>query len=147
MSPDQIFSLANIVALCCWVLLATLPGKTWVNSMVAGVAVPAALAAIYTAIVALRFFGAEGGFSSLADVALLFNNPWMLLAGWIHYLAFDLLIGTWEARDARDQGIPHFLVLPCLIVTFLFGPAGWLMYLGVRTMYGRAMQSQLQAGV
>ncbi len=111
------------------------------------VAVPVVLAAIYSAIVALRFFGAQGGFSSLADVALLFSNPWMLLAGWIHYLAFDLLIGTWEARDVRDRGIPHLLVLPCLTGTFLFGPAGWLLYLGVRSMYGRAMQPQLQAGV
>ena len=68
--------------------------------------------------------GSEGGFSSLDDVALLFSNPWMLLAGWIHYLAFDLLVGTWEARDSRDRGIPHLLLVPCLILTFLFGPPG-----------------------
>ena len=58
----------------------------------------------------------------------------MLLAGWIHYLAFDLLVGTWEARDSRERGIPHLLLVPCLILTFLFGPAGWLLYLGMRSV-------------
>lgn len=144
MSPNQIFSIANFVALCCWLMLAVLPSKKWVSTVAAGVAVPALLAAIYTVIVALTFSSAEGGFSSLSDVARLFNNSWLLLAGWIHYLAFDLLVGSWEARDARERGISHFLVLPCLILTFLFGPAGWLLYLGVRSLHGRAAQPNLQ---
>lgn len=136
MSPNQIFSIANFAALCCWLLLAFLPGRRWVTNVAAGVAVPAVLAAIYTLIIAANFSGAEGGFSSLPDVALLFSNPWLLLAGWIHYLAFDLLVGSWEARDARARGISHWLVLPCLILTFLFGPAGWLAYLGLRWQSG-----------
>ena len=136
MSPDQIFSLTNIAAVCCWLLLVVLPGRAWVNRLVAGVAVPAALAALYTAIIALHFFGSAGGFSSLPEVALLFSNPWLLLAGWVHYLAFDLLVGSWESRDARERGIHHLFVVPCLILTFLFGPAGWLLYLGIRTRPG-----------
>ena len=147
MSPNHIFSIANLVALCCWLMLGTLPRKKWVSSVIAGVAVPALLAAVYTVIIVLMFSSAEGGFSSLPEVALLFRNPWLLLAGWIHYLAFDLLIGSWETRDARDRGISHFLVLPCLILTFLFGPAGWLLYLGVRTLSRRATQPQLQVSM
>ena len=109
MSPNQIFSIANFVALCGWLLLILLPGRKWVNHLVAGVALPAAFAALYIVIVAVHFFGSAGGFSSLPHVALLFSNPWMLLAGWIHYLAFDMLVGSWEARDARERGIPHLL--------------------------------------
>ena len=48
---------------------------------------------------------AEGGFSSLAAVSTLFADPWVLLAGWTHYLAFDLFIGGWEVRDARQRGV------------------------------------------
>ena len=132
MSPHQIFSIANAVAFCCWLMLILLPGRTWMTRGV-GVAVPTAFGALYTFIIAVHFFGSEGGFSSLEAVARLFSNPWLLLAGWIHYLAFDLLVGTWEARDARDRGIAHLFVVPCLILTFLFGPAGWLLYLGVRS--------------
>jgi membrane protein insertase Oxa1/YidC/SpoIIIJ len=133
MTPDQIFSIANLAALCCWLMLIVLPGRAWVNRLVAGVAVPAAFATLYTVIIALHFFRSDGGFSTLPDVARLFANPWLLLAGWIHYLAFDLLIGSWEARDSRERGVHHALVIPCLIATFMFGPAGWLLYFGVRT--------------
>lgn len=135
MSPNQLFSIANFAALCCWLLLAFLPGRKWVSKVVAGVAVPGVLAALYTVIIAVKFPGAEGGFSSLPDVALLFSDPWLLLAGWTHYLAFDLLVGNWEARDSRERHIPHWLLLPCLVLTLLFGPAGWLLYLGVRSRF------------
>ncbi len=133
MSPEQVFSLANAVAALCWLTLAVLPRKAWVSNVAAGVAVPAMLAFVYAILIGVNFWSAEGSFSSLAGVALLFRNPWLLLAGWIHYLAFDLLVGSWEARDARQRGIPHLLLLPCLIMTFLFGPAGWLLYLGMRS--------------
>jgi hypothetical protein len=79
----------------------------------------------------------SGGFATLADVASLFSNRWLLLAGWIHYLAFDLLIGHWEVRDAQSRNIPHLLVVPSLALTFLFGPAGWLFYLVLRAVRSR----------
>jgi hypothetical protein len=133
MSPDQIFSLVNFVALSSWVLLALLPRRRWVANVLAGMAVPALLAAVYVAIIAMKWAGSPGGFASLSAVATLFSNPWLLLAGWTHYLAFDLFVGSWEVRDARDRGMPHLLVLPCLALTFLFGPAGWLLYLAMRS--------------
>jgi hypothetical protein len=132
MSPEQVFALANGIALLSWLLLAVLPGRRWVTDIVTGKAVPAVFAVLYIAIVATTLSGAEGSFSTLAGVASLFANPWLLLAGWVHYLAFDLLIGTWEARDARERGVPHLLLIPCLFLTFMLGPAGWLLYMGVR---------------
>lgn len=77
------------------------------------------------------------GFSTLAGVGTLFLNPWLLLAGWVHYLAFDLLIGSWEVEDARERGIPHLIVIPCLVLTFMFGPAGRLLYRIVRSVRGK----------
>lgn len=137
MTPEQVFSIANTVALLSWVALVTLPRVPWVASTVAGLFVPVLLAIGYVGLIAFNW-GGPGGFSTLAGVAQLFSNPWLLLAGWIHYLAFDLLIGSWEARDARERRIPHWLLVPCLILTFLFGPAGWLLYQAVRRATGRA---------
>jgi hypothetical protein len=133
MTPNQIFSVVNLIAVGGWVLLAALPRRRWAADVVAGRAIPALLAALYTLIVVTRWYGSPGGFSTLPDVALLFSNPWLLLAGWTHYLAFDLFIGGWEVRDARERGIPHLLVLPCMVLTFLFGPAGWLLYMILRS--------------
>jgi Domain of unknown function (DUF4281) len=132
MSPHDLFSLLNAVALGTWVLLALFPRRRWVAAILAGWAVPAFFALVYVAIVAATLPGSEGGFSSLSAVATLFTNPWILLAGWTHYLAFDLLVGAWEVRDAGERRIPHWRVLPCLLLTFLFGPAGWLLYLILR---------------
>ena len=133
MTPDQIFSLVNLLALFSWLLLALLPGRRWVANVLAGMAVPAFLAAVYVAIITTKWAGSSGGFGSLSAVAMLFGNPWLLLAGWTHYLAFDLFIGSWEVRDSRDRGVPHLLVLPCLALTFLVGPAGWILYIAIRS--------------
>ena len=132
MTPQQLFGVANGIAIVGWVLLAALPRRRWVTDIVTGATLPIAFAVLYVAIVVTTFAGAEGSFSTLRGVATLFTNPWILLAGWVHYLAFDLLIGTWETRDARERGIPPLLLIPCLFLTFMFGPAGWLLYMGVR---------------
>lgn len=131
MTPEQLFSMANLIAMAAWIALVILPRRRRVTDVIAGGAVPLMFAAAYLVIVAATFGRSPGGFGSLADVATLFDNRWMLLAGWIHYLAFDLLVGTWEVRDARERGLPHLLVVPCLVLTFLIGPAGWLLYRGV----------------
>jgi hypothetical protein len=131
-TPEQVFSIVNLIATAAWILLVILPRQRWVTGVVTSVVVPMLFAIVYVGIVATTFGRTPGGFSTLAGVALLFDNSWVLLAGWIHYLAFDLLIGTWEARDARERGVRHLLLVPCLVLTFLFGPAGWLLYRGVR---------------
>ena len=132
MTADLIFSIANSVSVLCWILLAVFPGRRLVTGAVAGAALPALFAVAYVAIVFAVFPGATGSFSTLAGVAQLFANPWLLLAGWLHYLAFDLLIGAWEARDSVERGVPRWALVPCLFLTLMFGPAGWLLYRLVR---------------
>ncbi|MGE0592289.1 MAG: ABA4-like family protein [Vicinamibacterales bacterium] len=131
MSPEQLFSIVNLVAVVSWLALAALPRMPWVARRVTGVVVPGLLSLVYVGLL-VSSWGAPGDFSSLGGVSQLFANPWLLLAGWTHYLAFDLLVGSWQAQDARARGIRHVLLLPCLLLTFLFGPAGWLLYQAVR---------------
>jgi hypothetical protein len=68
---------------------------------------------------------------------VLFTEPALLLAGWVHYLAFDLFVGAWELRDAQQRGVPHAAVIPCLVVTFMLGPIGLLAYFGLRAVAGK----------
>ena len=93
---------------------------------IAGLAIPALLAVAYTGLVLAFWSSAKGGFDSLDNVAALFQTRELLLAGWIHYLAFDLFVGAWIVRTARQAGVAFWLVVPCLALTFLFGPAGFL---------------------
>jgi ABA4-like protein len=132
---SQIFSVVNPIALVGWLLLATFPGRRWAE-LAAGRVVPAMLAGVYVVIMVATWGRSPGGFSSLAAVSQLFQSPWLLLAGWIHYLAFDLFVGAWIARDSRERGIAHTWVLPLLLLTLVFPPAGWLSYLGLRAAMG-----------
>lgn len=74
----------------------------------------------------------KGGFSSLAGVMSLFKSPRAVLAGWIHFLAFDLMVGLYIVTDAARVGITHWWLLPALFLTLMFGPAGLLIYLAMR---------------
>jgi hypothetical protein len=132
MTPNEGFRIANALAAAGWVVLALSPLAPRLLGRVGGVAIPLLLSGGYTAIVLAHWASGQGGFDSLVSVERLFQNRWLLLAGWVHYLAFDLLIGAWEARTARREGMAHGLLLPCLAVTFLFGPAGYLLFQALR---------------
>ena len=138
MSPfELIFTIANPMAMLGWIGLALFPGRKLVVDGISGIAIPALLALAYAGLVAAFFAGAEGGFSSIEAVRALFQSDALLVAGWLHYLAFDLFVGAWEVRTARAEGIPHLLVIPCLVLTFLFGPLGFLAFLILRAAYAR----------
>lgn len=132
MNAETIFSVANTTALLSWILIAAAPKWKFTRVVVVSGAIPILLSAAYLVLVVTFFGSAEGGFGSLADVMKLFTNEWAVLAGWIHYLAFDLFVGIWEVRDAEEQGISHWLLIPCLFFTFMLGPIGLLMYTGLR---------------
>ena len=127
MSPDTLFSIVNNIALLSWLALITRPRHAWVMRW-CGTMAPMGFALVYVTLIAMRFGRTRGGFDSLVGVAALFQDPWILLAGWVHYLAFDLLVGVWEVRDAESHGVTRGRLMICLVLTFLFGPAGWLLY-------------------
>lgn len=127
MTPDALFQLANPVAMAGWLALLLSPLAPRLAQAVA-LGVPLALSLLYSGLVLAYWWEAPGGFGSLPEVQALFTHPQIALAGWVHYLAFDLFLGAWEVRTARAEGIPHWAVIPCLILTFLFGPAGLLAF-------------------
>lgn len=131
MTAEQLFSILNLMTVAAWLPLVCLPRVRWTSTLLP-VAMPLLLAVIYVVLVGATLPRSDGGFSSLAGVRALFDNPWTLLAGWTHYLAFDLFIGGWEVRDAQRRGIRHLLIVPALVLTFLLGPAGLLLYLATR---------------
>ena len=100
-----------------------------------------ALSAGYVVLAVFFSSGGDGGFGSLAQVMTLFSMPEAMLAGWIHFLAFDLLIGNWMCKTARAEKIKFYMILPCLPLTFLFGPAGFVLFSLVRVFSRRQTSS------
>jgi hypothetical protein len=130
LTPDQVFRIANILALLGWLGLGVGVALRLerLRTLLAGRAIPLVLAAGYVAILGAHWSESSGSFSSLAGVASLFQSPWLLLAGWVHYLSFDLFIGTWIAADADAISAPRWVLVVVLPAVFLFGPAGFLLW-------------------
>ena len=129
MTEDALFSIFNPLALVGWVALLAYPFAPRVIGVLAGLVIPGLLSLAYTVLILVHWSGAPGGYDSLANVMALFTDPGIALAGWAHYLAFDLFLGTWAARMGREHGVPHVLIIPCLLLTFLFGPVGFVLTL------------------
>ena len=140
MTADQIFLICNASVVPGWLLLVAAPRWVW-TQRVCAVLIPGLLAIAYITLFILNFDGLHGGFNSLNAVAYLFQNRNAVLVGWLHYLAFDLFIGAWEIRDAQRVKVPHLAVIPCLLLTFLFGPAGLLLYFLVRSAMKRGVET------
>ena len=128
MDPEKIFSLAGIIATVGWIVLIFLPFWKNRDEYVLGFII-VLLAILYSWIIITNFDkDILSNFSTLAGVSELFSNRTLLLAGWVHYLAFDLLAGIYIIRNAAKNGIQHWLIAPILLLTFLFGPFGFLLY-------------------
>ena len=150
MSWPALFTLTNIVALAGWIMLWLLPRRPAVHSAILFACV-GLLCLAYTAMfIALFFAGADPGrvpgavAPDLTDYSIrglraLFMSDGGMVIGWTHYLAFDLFVGLWIARDADAKGFRRLAQLPFLLLTFLAGPIGLLSWLAVRE--GRARKT------
>lgn len=128
MNSDLIFQLSNNAALVSWMLLIFFPKKKWVLITIPSVVV-SLLCLLYSYLLLSSFSISDiQRFSSLVGVTELFKSPAVVLAGWVHYLAFDLLVGLYIVTNATKHSISHWLCIPCLLFTFLAGPVGLLMF-------------------
>ena len=128
MTLEQLFSSASTLAMLGWVILVFLPRRwKWLNFFPA-LLIPIILSVLYSYLIARYFFSAEGGFDTLANVQQLFTYPEAALAGWVHYLAFDLFIGGIIAKQADEIGLSRLIQVPILLLTFMFGPLGYLLF-------------------
>jgi len=145
MDLSTIFSAGNTIALTGW--LAMLVGLFFGPArkpafLYSGLILPAAIAVAYLALLAMAMTGQFGAgakmdFSSLAGVRGLLGSDSGATIGWFHYLAFDMVVGTWVARDGLARGLWGIALVPILALVFLFGPVGFLIYVVVWALFLR----------
>ena len=137
-NPEQIFGWAGQAAMLGWVILLFVPRRwpqlLWLPRFI----IPFGLSLLYAGLAMSHMLTVEGGgFGSLAEVKTLLSNDWALLAGWVHYLAFDLFIGGWIAVKADEVGLSRIIQVPILIATFMAGPLGLALFMVMRAGYFR----------
>lgn len=142
MSPDSVFQTCSTIAMAGWIVLLIIsPFWSSFDKLLIGVVITL-LAIVYAWLIFQVFrpgdfvridsFGEK--FGSLNGVMGLFTDKTAVTAGWVHYLAFDLLTGIWIKKNAQKYGIHHLLLAPCLLLTFMLGPIGLLLYLLIRAI-------------
>ncbi len=138
MNWDLIFTITNNYALLMWLILAFAPRS---NSIMTGLfyggvgLLALAYALIVIPMTAGLIDGGSGGsldFSSLSAIQQLLSSPDGATVGWIHYLAFDLFVGIWVARNADKYGFARWLQIPILLFVLMLGPLGLVLYLLLR---------------
>lgn len=146
MDWNKLFSVMNSAAMLGWLVLIAAPRGWRTLALLPRYVVPGAISVLYVALIGAYFASAGGGFGSITEVRRLFDSDPVLVAGWGHYLAFDLLIGVLLADRMDRAGVVRLLQAPVLLTTFMFGPAGWLLGLvteGAARFAGRrAAQAQ-----
>jgi len=133
MTAETLFAICNDGVLPAWLLLLFAPRWHWTQRIIHAIWIPLLLGGAYAGLLLMGPGAPEGGgFSTLQGVMRLFDVPEGALAGWIHYLVFDLFVGAWEVRDAQRRAIGHLWVAPCLVLTLMLGPIGLVAYLALR---------------
>ncbi|GAA4272702.1 ABA4-like family protein [Aquimarina gracilis] len=135
MTPSEVFSVAGMITMPMWLLMILLPKWKVTRFLIDFKVIPLLLSLIYALYIFLAIqIGGWMDFGSLGSVMTLFTEENAVLAGWVHYLAFDLLIGMWMLDQNKKLGIHQILMAPCLFATFMFGPVGFLLFFIIKTI-------------
>ena len=144
MTAETVFSIASSFAVIGWLVLAVgaITRRMGLVTLAAGRIWPLALSGLYFLLILFFFARAPGGFDSLTHVQTLFTAPWAALAGWVHYLAFDLFVGAWITAEVLRLPLPRLVLLALLPLTFLFGPIGLVAFFAAKlALYGKEERS------
>lgn len=135
---DAWFSMVNLVALIAWVGLIFLPRWPALLSGILYLGVGLLCLIYATGLIGLlsglipNLQGGGADFITIAGVRSIFGSDAGVTIGWTHYLAFDLFVGLWIARDGDAKSISRFIQAPILFATFMAGPLGLGLWLLIR---------------
>lgn len=137
---ETFFKLGNLLALPFWVLMILLPRWRWAWRVMRSPLVAAGPALLYVVLVVPRLADVVPVLvrPELHAVAGLLGTAENAAAAWMHFLAFDLLVGRWIYLDGLERRISPWVISPILFLTLLLGPGGFLLYLPARHFLGRS---------
>jgi Domain of unknown function (DUF4281) len=126
MNLEQLFAIANAAAMPAWLLLVFAPTHALTQRLVRSGAWSLAFSALYVALLVYVLRTPGESLTSLAALQRAFSQPAPALLGWVHYLAFDLLVGVRVAEEGLATGRSRWFMAPFLFLTLMLGPSGFL---------------------
>ena len=146
---EAIFSFSGLLVLPFWLLMIVLPHWRWTRRLLGSPLVIAAPAVLYVLLVLPQIgtiFPAVAN-PALPGIAALLGTPTGATIAWAHFLAFDLFVGRWAYLDSRERGISAWIMAPVLFLILMLGPAGFLLYLGVRVVWSTRQSRASQTSI
>jgi hypothetical protein len=123
-SLQAAWSAVNFSTVPFWLAMIVAPRSVLTRRLIERVApLHAVLSVVYSAALVTAAAKADErvDFTRLASVSHAFQQPEAMLAGWTHYISFDLFVGSWIWRRSLAEGRSARLAL---LLTWWAGPAG-----------------------
>ena len=139
----NIYLWTNLGILPFWVMLLTIPNSKITQIFVNSIILPLILSACYLYIIYQAVLLDEPLFDifklylSLDDLYTIFATESFLIIFWIHFIALNLFLGSWMARDGVKYNMSRSLVFFPLLLVYFVGPVGLVVYWFIRIFYSR----------
>jgi len=142
-SIEMIYLWLNFGVLPLWVALIFFPNSRISMIFISSIFLPIIFSTLYIYIVyKILFLGEDileliNLYSSIDGLYFLFSNFNFLLIFWIHFLGINLFLGSWISRDASKYNVSKILSGISLILIYLAGPLGLVLYWFIRIFYSK----------
>ena len=143
LTQENIYLWTNFGILPFWLMLIIIPNSKFTQFFVNSIILPLILSATYIYIIYQAILMDEPIFDvfklyvSLDNLYILFATESFLLVFWLHFLALNLFLGSWISREGIKYNIPRSLVFTPLILVYLTGPLGLVLYWLIRVFYAK----------
>ena len=140
---ETMYLWTNLGILPFWLMLIFIPNSRVTQIFVNSIILPLILSATYIYIIYQAILMDEPMsdvfklYLSLDNLYTLFATESFLLIFWLHFLALNLFLGSWISRDGIKYNVPRSLAFFPLILVYLAGPLGLVLYWIIRIFYAK----------
>ena len=142
LTSENIYLIANWGVIPFWLLLMFASNHQITNFFVQSIIAPLLLAAGYAYLsynlyLDGNIFDGFELYNGLDGLYSMFANEALLLIFWLHFLSISLFVGSWIVRDSQKYMIPKLFIIISLILTYLTGPSGLILYWFIRIFFAK----------
>ena len=142
---ENIYLWSNFGLIPFWLMLAIAPNSKFTQILLNSIVLPLILSTAYIYVIYQSILLDESLINifklylSLDNLYTIFSVESFLLVFWLHFLALNLFLGSWMARDGVKYNLPRGLVVVPLILVYFTGPIGLILYWFIRVFKAKKL--------
>ena len=142
---ETLYMWVNVGVLPFWFILIFFPQSHLSRIFVASIFPMLILSGAYifvlykSYLIGYDFIGNFSLYLGLDELSRLFEDHLYLMLFWIHFIAINLFTGGWIVKDSQKFNINKIIISIPLIIIYLIGPIGLIVYWVIRIFYAKRM--------